>query len=893
MSLTPMMKQYLETKAQHPDALLMFRLGDFYELFMDDAVTAARALDITLTGRDAGSYGRVPMCGVPYHAAEQYIARLIDQGFSVAICEQMEDPKLAKGLVRREVVRVITPGTHVQEGDAGPRYLASAVYRGGRWGTGVIDISTGEVWCAEYADEGPLADLFEQWRPSEVLVYEAAKEDAAYAWLRAWTEARQVRMTVRPEPRRPDAQQRQAVCEQYGVPNLVPLDLDGRPVAAEALGFGLTYVRETQRQLVAHLRPPRMLEREEFLVVDQTARRNLELVETQRTRQRRGSLLGLLDVTCTAMGARLLRRWVERPLLNVARIDERLDAVGALAGDALLRAQAREYLKRVFDLERLVGKVALGSATPRDLLALARSLSVLPDLCRLFTDSSSGLLRASAAGIPDLTELADRIQHALEDQPPATVRDGGFIRAGFDPELDELRQVSRNAKVWLAEFEQKERERTGIRSLKVGYNKVFGYYIEVSKANVHLVPDTYERRQTLTGAERYTLPELKEREEQILTAAERAVARELALFDALCQAVLDRLQEVQRAAEQVAVLDALSALATVSAEHGYVRPEVVEARGIFIRQGRHPVVEAANPGRFVPNDAELGEGRDLLLITGPNMAGKSTYMRQVALIVLLAHIGCFVPAAEARIGLVDRIFTRIGASDDLGAGQSTFMVEMVELAQILRQASDRSLVLLDEIGRGTSTYDGMSIAEAVMEALQQPGRRPLTLFATHYHELTAKVAHLPAAANCSVAVQETAEGIVFLHTVVNRPADKSYGIQVARLAGIPPEVITRAEQLLAVREAAASDTGGSRETAAAVAAREVPGGVEAAAAVEKPQEAPRDRLVPLPLAGPLVDELLSRLAKVDVLRLTPLEAMQVLHELAEQAREVAAWGGSR
>jgi DNA mismatch repair protein MutS len=897
--MTPMMQQYLEIKQQHPDTLLLFRLGDFYELFFEDAVTASKALDITLTGRDAGDAGRVPMCGVPYHSADQYIARLVDQGYRVAICEQVEDPKQAKGLVRREVVRVITPGTAPWEEGARNRFLAALVFRGS-WGLALVDIGCGEVWWGEYSDTKVVLDRLVQAAPAELLL----PDTADWPWLDEWCTASGVRRTPCPADWTGDSAGR-AVLEQYRIANLAALGLDGCPAATAALGTALRYVRETQRVTPTHLRAPRRLEQDKALWLDAVALRHLELLEPAHGRQRDGTLLALLDRTRTAMGGRLLRRWIERPLADVDGITARLDAVEALVENLFVRSRIREALDGVYDLDRLSARLSLGTANPRDLVALARSLSQLPVISEAAASTTSDRLRSLADAMPALSDLARRVLDTLVDQPPTSPREGGLIREGADPVLDELREAALGGKRWLAELEQRERDRTGIRSLKVGYNKVFGYYIEVSKANLGLVPPEYERRQTLAGAERYVTAELKEYEARILGAQEQMAEREYELFCALRDACLDRLPEVQLAAEALAEIDVLSTLAEVAAARGYVRPVVRQEPGIHIVRGRHPVVEAARPDAFVPNDVDLSPDRHLILLTGPNMAGKSTYMRQVALIVVMAQMGSFVPAERAEIGCVDRIFTRIGASDDLAAGRSTFMVEMVELAQILHQATSRSLVLLDEIGRGTSTYDGLSIAEAVMEALTRPERRPLTLFATHYHELTEAAAALPGVVNCSVAVEERGDDIVFLHTVVPRPADRSYGIQVARLAGLPEDVIRRAQALLAEREQAANALKAgamSGDPGASAPPGDMPSAVCESAAAAEPSEVPprrngtetpdlrREAAVSLPLHVAAAQSLLESLAQVDAMRMTPLQALERLHDLATAAREVLMWG---
>ncbi|MCL6453403.1 MAG: DNA mismatch repair protein MutS [Alicyclobacillus sp.] len=878
MALTPMMQQYLDVKESYPDALLLFRLGDFYELFFDDALVASRVLEITLTGRDAGAQGRVPMCGVPYHAAEQYIGRLMEAGFCVAICEQMEDPKQAKGLVRREVTRVITPGTWFPDGDAERRLLAAVTAAAGdRYGAALLDVATGELWYGETLGPASVREVLQQWQPTEVLVSEL--EPQLQAEVQVWCNRERARCTVleRWHFKREESVER--VCQQYGVARVEGLGMDPAAASTGAVARLLRYVQETQRQVLAHLKSPRPLADGAHMVVDHAVRRNLELTETQRTRQKRGSLFGLLDRTETAMGSRTLRRWLEAPLCDVSAIHARQDAVAWLLESVLARAEVRERLNRVYDLERLAAKVGFGSAGPRDLVAVAQSLVEVPRMTALLRDCTALRLRELGERLPDLTDLAERVLSTLESQPPASIQDGGMVRQGVDSELDELRLLHSDGKQWLANFEAAERERTGIKSLKVGFNKVFGYYIEVSKANVHLVPPDYQRKQTLTAAERYTVPALKAQEDRILHAEERAIQREIQIFTALRDEVAAALPAVQRTAEVLAEMDALAALAETAADRGYVRPRVRQDKGIWIANGRHPMVEAATPGRFVPNSVRLDAAGPFILLTGPNMAGKSTYMRQTALIVLMAQMGSFVPADEAEVGVVDRIFTRIGASDDLGSGQSTFMVEMVELAQILRQATERSLILLDEIGRGTSTYDGMSIAEAVMEQLVQSAERPLTLFATHYHELTARAADLLGVRNCSVAVQESAGEITFLHTVVERPADRSYGIQVARLAGVPGPVIARARTLLAEREMgrARADLHGSDAAAAA----DAPGrlGAPATSTTEG---------VP-----PAVSEWLASVAALEVERMTPIEAIAALDQVVRQAREVETWAASR
>ncbi|QQE80967.1 DNA mismatch repair protein MutS [Alicyclobacillus sp. SO9] len=888
-----MMKQYMEIKEKHQDALLMFRLGDFYELFEEDAKTASKELEITLTGRAGGAQGRIPMCGVPFHSAAQYIARLNEKGYSVAICEQTEDPQQAKGLVKREVVRVITPGTALPDVGTGNRYMASLIVRNGLIGLSFLDVGTGEVYTDEFSEEKEAREQFASWQPVEILTYDSLDSEQQLPLLLQWSREHQIPVTIRSEARQQPAKMQQVVLSQYHVSTLLPLDLDKSPAAAEALGLALQYIRDTQKVDLAHLRQPARVRQQQAMHLDYTALANLEVLETVRTRKQNSSLYGLLHRTKTAMGSRLLRKWLERPLKDVKAIEARLDAVEVLVNDLFLRNHLQEALANVYDLERLAGRVAFGSANARDLLAVSRSLLQLPELTDVLSQRPEKLFSDLTSRMPDLTALAKEIEHTLVDEPPVSVRDGSLIRKGVNEELDALRELSGSGKTWLANLEQQERERTGIKSLKVGYNKVFGYYLEVSKANLHLVPDNYERRQTLSSAERYVLPELKEQEARILNAEDSSTALEYDLFTDLRNKVQCSLLQLQQAADVVAEIDILCAFASVSVEGGYTRPVLMEERGIEIRAGRHPVVEAQMRGQFVPNDVSLTSTRQMVLITGPNMAGKSTFMRQTALIVLMAHIGCFVPAESAQIGLVDRIFTRIGASDDLTAGQSTFMVEMVELAQVLRQGTNRSLVLLDEVGRGTSTYDGLCIAESVMETLSQPDS-PLTLFATHYHELTETADTMNSVANASVLVQEEGDSISFLHTVVDRPADRSYGIQVAKLAGVPSHVIERAQDLLQKRENSAS----------VLAARSATAVKETAVALNSVEPAATNSNSNFPashtgmsqqgLLGLFPDtDLLDELAQIDVLKLTPIDAMNKLYEVVQRVKDVTGWDKSR
>lgn len=880
MALTPMMQQYLDIKKEHQEALLMFRLGDFYELFFDDATIASRVLEITLTGREGGESGRIPMCGVPHHAVEGYLTRLVDKGYKVAICEQMENPKETKGIVKREVVRIVTPGTTMREDTQGHRFLAAVAMQGETFGVAYVDVGTGQVWVGEKEGESFIREQMASWRPVEIII--AGQEDGKWDSLANFATQERIPFSWRKQGRyaMPPSE---VICRQYQVATLLPLDLEDMPSATLALGTALTYIQETQKVTLGHLQTPNRFLTGERLWLDITALRHLEIVETNRGRQRKGSLFGLLDETQTAIGSRTLREWLERPLHDVRAINRRLDAVELLLNNFFTREAMQKSLQMVYDLERLIGKLSFGRANARDLLAIAKSLEVLPILrAEVLSMTEDGILASSVSSLPNFEQLVNHLLSTIVDEPPVSIRDGGLIRSGADSHLDELRFTHQHGKTWLTELERSERERTGIKNLKIGYNKVFGYYLEVSKGNVSSVPDDYERRQTLTNGERYVIPQLKEREAAILGAEERALEKEYQLFLSLCEEVVERRSDIQKAAMLVGQIDALVGLAKVANDRAYVRPIMTESVGIHIEQGRHPVVEQLVSGQFVPNDVALQQMSPMMLLTGPNMGGKSTYMRQTALIVLMAHAGSFVPAKAATIGLVDRIFTRIGAFDDLAAGQSTFMVEMIELAQILRQASSRSLVVLDEIGRGTSTYDGLSIAEAVVERLQEPAHQPLTMFATHYHELTELVASYPNIQNCSLAVKESADGIIFLHTVIDRPADQSYGIQVARLAGIPEDVIAKASRRLALRE---NIPDGIRckvdghEEVAVTSSENVP---LTSASLESHQ---------LPLWSTDHDDrysaIVEALRQLDVLQMTPMDAMNRLYQLVKEVKELS------
>ncbi|MFZ5917515.1 MAG: DNA mismatch repair protein MutS [Chloroflexota bacterium] len=861
-SLTPVRQQYLQIKRRYPDVIVFFRLGDFYETFDADAEMVSRELDIVLTSRNVAKNQRVPMAGVPHHAAEGYIARLIARGHKVAICDQVgEVPQ--KGLVHREVVRVVTPGTVVEPSlldEKRNSFLAAVITDGERAGVAYVDITTGEFAATQLSGAGLPALVLqeiERLQPRECLVPDndpsLSFETVFVTRYDAW------RFEL--------GNARQALLDHFQVASLAGFGCEGLPLATQAAGAVVQYLQATQKSALSQLIGLRTYSTGDFMSLDAATRRNLELVETIRGGERAGSLLGVLDATVTAMGGRLLRQWINQPLLDMARLQARLDVVGYLYNNGLLRAEIAARLKGLADLERLANRVASGIATPRDLLGVRRCLEVVPALCALLesrpdnaqTGSPLTFLREQLDACPEEAALISR---AITDDAPSTLSAGGVIRRGYSAELDGILIAARDAKDWVANLERTERKRSGISSLKVGFNQVFGYYLEVSKSNLERVPPEYIRKQTLVNAERFITPELKEYESLILNAEERIAEIEARLFREVVERVAAAAMRLLNTARALARLDALSALAEVAAQHGYVRPVLSTDGPIEIVAGRHPVVERmADLGEpFVPNDAHLSAEDLILVITGPNMSGKSTFLRQVALIVLMAQVGSFVPAGRASIGLVDRIFTRIGAQDEIAAGRSTFMVEMVETANILNHATSRSLLILDEVGRGTSTYDGISIAWAVVEFIHNhPRLRAKTLFATHYHELTQLASFLPGVRNFKVAVAEEGDRVVFLRKVVPGGADKSYGIHVAQLAGLPRSVVHRAQEILKQLE-----DGLSRSPATA-ASRPV-----------------QVRQLPLfATTDPLVEELKA----LDVHGLTPLEAITKLYELHEKARD--------
>jgi DNA mismatch repair protein MutS len=876
-SLTPMLRQYREIKAEHPDAILMFRLGDFYEMFYDDALVASRALSLTLTARGRGTRNEAPMCGVPYHAADAYIARLIRQGHRVAVCDQVEDARAARGIVRRAVTRVVSPGTLTDPAQLQPRepnYIAALAAAPDRAAIGCafLDLSTGDLRVAEHRGAraaAAIAERFAAFRPREILIPEGVAapellpaellEGVPVRAVPSWTLAR-------------DAAYRTLI-ERLGTATLEGYGCEDRPLLIGAAGGLVRYLQDTHKADLRHVTRLAVLEEGGDMVLDAVTRRTLEIVENARDGSRDGTLLAVLDRSATAMGGRLLRDWILRPLLSVRAIDERLDAVGLLVERPAERAALRAVLERVHDLERLLARCSLGTANARDLLALRDSLAALPAVASLAIALETPLLGRTVLEVDVLGDLHARLAAAVADDPPATLREGGLLRDGYHAELDALRAIRRDGRAVLASIETRERARTGIASLKVRYNKVFGYYLEVSNANRALVPADYERRQTLVGAERYTTPELKEYEARVVTAQERIETLEYDLFAALRDEVTAAAPRLTRTARALAALDALAALAEAAAEHRYARPRVGDGLRLRIVEGRHPVVERLlRDERFVPNDCLLDPGdRQILILTGPNMGGKSTYLRSVALIALMAQAGSFVPAAEAEIGLVDRIFSRVGASDNLARGQSTFLVEMIETANILNNATPRSLVLLDEVGRGTSTFDGLSIAWSVAEHLHDtPAVAARTLFATHYHEMVELALLKPRVKNLTMAVREWNDSIVFLRKVVEGAADRSYGIQVARLAGLPRDVIERAREVLANLEREELSRDGRPKLAGRPAASGAGG--EVASPAQLGLFAPEEDPVVQALRGAAID------------RMTPLEALNFLADLKTRLR---------
>lgn len=803
MGVTPMMQQYLNIKKQNGDAILFFRLGDFYEMFFDDAIAASRELDLTLTGKDCGLKERAPMCGVPYHAVEGYVAKLIKKGYRVAICEQMEDPKLAKGLVERQVIRVITPGTVIEQAmldDRSNNFLVSVCLDGDAAGLALCDVSTGEFSIYQIA--GALDQLMQELSrisPSEIIANAEARRFKTAI-------SAPVPLSEFDDEAYLEENAEEALKAHFPQSDLNQEDIRDLDVARRAAGALIQYLTSTQKNSLQHIDHIALYRRSAYMTLDPTARRNLELTESLRDRKRRGSLLWLLDKTCTAMGSRMLKLWIEQPLLNERDITARQDAIEFMLTQPMAADELREKLKQVCDLERMLSRLAYGTLNARDCLALRRSFEVLPDIARTLDDChAEGLLSHARAMICDMDKLCRLLTDAISEDAPVTLREGGLFKDGFNEQLDSYRTASREGKHWLSKLEADEREKTGIKNLKIGFNRVFGYYIEVTKSFADKVPYRYVRKQTLAGAERYTTQELKDIEDKVLGSEEKAVQHEYNLFQQLREAMLTQIDRIKSTASALKQLDCILSLTQSADEYGYVRPKLNREHRLFIRDGRHPVVEQAltSGESFVPNDTDMDLGKRMMIITGPNMAGKSTYMRQVALMVLMAQIGSFVPAHEADICLTDRIFTRIGASDDLYGGQSTFMVEMSELSQILAHATADSLIILDEIGRGTSTFDGMSIAWATVEHIADMEKcGALCLFATHYHELGELEGKIDGVVGCCITAKERGDTIIFLRKLQPGGADKSYGVAVAALAGLPADVTARAREIMAKLEVA-------------------------------------------------------------------------------------------
>lgn len=798
--LTPMMKQYMETKSQYQDCILFYRLGDFYEMFFEDALTASRELEITLTGKNCGQEEKAPMCGVPYHAVEGYLNRLVAKGYKVAICEQVEDPKTTKGIVKREVVRIVTPGTNLDTqalDETKNNYIMCIVYIADKYGVSVADISTGDYFVTEIPDSAKLLDEIYRFSPSEIICNEAFYMSGVD--MDGMKDRLGITIYSLESWYFDDEVCRKKLLEHFEVSSFAGLGLADYDCGIISAGALLQYLLETQKNSLSNLTHITPYAAGKFMMIDSSTRRNLELCETLREKQKRGSLLWVLDKTKTAMGARTLRKYVEQPLIDKTEIIRSLDAVQELKEQAISREEIREYLSPVYDLERLITKIAYGSANPRDLTAFRSSLEMLPALLYILQEMKAELLKDLAVDLDPLEDLCILVKKAIREDPPIAMKEGNIINDGYNEEVDKLRRAKSDGKDWLAKLENDEREKTGIKNLKIKYNKVFGYYLEVTNSYKEMVPEYYTRKQTLANAERYITPELKELEDMILGAEDKLYALEYELYSEVRDLIASQIERIQKTAKAVAALDAFASLALVAERNNYVRPKINEKGVIDIKEGRHPVVERMIPNEmFISNDTYLDDKKHRIsIITGPNMAGKSTYMRQTALIALMAQIGSFVPAKSANIGLSDRIFTRVGASDDLASGQSTFMVEMTEVANILRNATSKSLLILDEIGRGTSTFDGLSIAWAVIEYISDSrllGAK--TLFATHYHELTELEGKIDNVNNYCIAVKEKGDDIVFLRKIVKGGADKSYGIQVAKLAGVPELVIGRAKEIV-------------------------------------------------------------------------------------------------
>ena len=878
-ALTPMMQQYMAIKEQYKDCILFYRLGDFYEMFYDDALTASRELEITLTGKNCGQEERAPMCGVPYHAVDVYLNKLVAKGYKVAICEQAEDPKQAKGIVKREVIRIVTPGTNLSQqalDEGRNNYLMCLVYDNNQFGLAITDISTGDFYTTEVATLKELYDEIHRFSPSEIICNDSFYMSGAS--LDDFKDRLHVSVSTLDTWYMDEAVSVQKIKEHFKVASLDGLGLTDFPSGTLAVGALLLYLYETQKNTLDNLTKITPYRSGGYMIIDSATNRNLELIETLREKQKKGSLLWVLDKTKTAMGARLMRNWIEQPLIEKKKITARQDAVEELYNDMITREEIREYLNAVYDLERLVTRISYRTANPRDLIAFKTSLGMIPPVKQLLSQAKSAELKEIDERMDCLEDIYDLIEKSIQDEPPIMIREGGMIKEGYNEDVDKFRLSRTEGKTWLAELEAREKEKTGIKNLRVRYNKVFGYYLEVTNSYKELVPEDWTRKQTLANAERYITPELKELEDMILGAEDKLAALEYDLYCEVRDSIGEQVVRIQETAKAIAHLDVLASLACVAQSNDYVRPSINTKGVIEIQGGRHPVVEKMNNNQmFIDNDTYLdNKNHRISIITGPNMAGKSTYMRQSALIVLMAQIGSFVPAKSANIGIVDRIFTRVGASDDLASGQSTFMVEMTEVANILRNATSRSLLILDEIGRGTSTFDGLSIAWAVVEHISNPkllGAK--TLFATHYHELTELEGKLDSVNNYCIAVREQGDDIIFLRKIIRGGADKSYGIQVARLAGVPDSVIDRAKEISSwLEETDVTDKAKNLQVRTSVKKKEV-----------VREAVPAEKQMSLFDIYPADHPVLKELAGLDVSNMTPIQALNTLYELQKRLKE--------
>ena len=878
-ALTPMMQQYMAIKEQYKDCILFYRLGDFYEMFYDDALTASRELEITLTGKNCGQEERAPMCGVPYHAVDVYLNKLVAKGYKVAICEQAEDPKQAKGIVKREVIRIVTPGTNLSQqalDEGRNNYLMCLVYDNNQFGLAITDISTGDFYTTEVATLKELYDEIHRFSPSEIICNDSFYMSGAS--LDDFKDRLHVSVSTLDTWYMDEAVSVQKIKEHFKVASLDGLGLTDFPSGTLAVGALLLYLYETQKNTLDNLTKITPYRSGGYMIIDSATNRNLELIETLREKQKKGSLLWVLDKTKTAMGARLMRNWIEQPLIEKKKITARQDAVEELYNDMITREEIREYLNAVYDLERLVTRISYRTANPRDLIAFKTSLGMIPPVKQLLSQAKSAELKEIDERMDCLEDIYDLIEKSIQDEPPIMIREGGMIKEGYNEDVDKFRLSRTEGKTWLAELEAREKEKTGIKNLRVRYNKVFGYYLEVTNSYKELVPEDWTRKQTLANAERYITPELKELEDMILGAEDKLAALEYDLYCEVRDSIGEQVVRIQETAKAIAHLDVLASLACVAQSNDYVRPSINTKGVIDIQGGRHPVVEKMNNNQmFIDNDTYLdNKNHRISIITGPNMAGKSTYMRQSALIVLMAQIGSFVPAKSANIGIVDRIFTRVGASDDLASGQSTFMVEMTEVANILRNATSRSLLILDEIGRGTSTFDGLSIAWAVVEHISNPkllGAK--TLFATHYHELTELEGKLDSVNNYCIAVREQGDDIIFLRKIIRGGADKSYGIQVARLAGVPDSVIDRAKEISSwLEETDVTDKAKNLQVRTSAKKKEV-----------VREAVPAEKQMSLFDIYPADHPVLKELAELDVSNMTPIQALNTLYELRKRLKE--------